>query len=236
MGITPVEIGLGIVWFVVFIVSTTFHEAAHGYAALKLGDTTAYSAGLVTLDPIPHMQRSPIGMILVPILSFLMSGWMIGWASTPYDPYWAQYNRRQAALMSLAGPAANLALVLLAGLLIRGGMLLGIFSLPEQVNWTHTAMATTPGVATAAAIVISILFSLNLILLVFNLLPLPPLDGSEVVSLFLDDHTAERYREFMAQPGVGLIGIIIAWNLMDFVLSPVFTVALSLLYPGVRYG
>jgi Zn-dependent protease len=228
------------VWFVVFIVSTTFHEAAHGYAALKLGDTTAYSAGLVTLDPIPHMQRSPIGMILVPILSFLLTsasgGWMIGWASTPYDPYWAQYNRRQAALMSLAGPAANLALVLLAALLIRGGMLLGVFALPERVNWTQTAMATTPGVATAAAIVISILFSLNLILLVFNLLPLPPLDGSEVVSLLLDDHTAQRYREFMAQPGIGLIGLIIAWNLMDYVLGPVYTVALSLLYPGVRYG
>ena len=230
------ELVLGITWYVALIVALTCHEAAHGFAALKLGDTTAYSAGLVTLDPIPHMQRSPTGMILVPILSFLMGGWMIGWASTPYDPYWAQYNRRQAALMSLAGPAANLALVLLAALLIRGGMLLGIFALPERVNWTQTAMATTPGVATAAAIVISILFSLNLILLVFNLLPLPPLDGSEVVSLLLDDHTAQRYREFMAQPGVGLIGLIVAWNLMGYVLDPVYTVALSLLYPGVRYG
>jgi len=224
------------VWFVVFIVSTTFHEAAHGYAALKFGDTTAYSAGLVTLNPIPHMQRSPIGMIVVPILSFLMGGWMIGWASTPYDPYWAQYNRKQAAMMSLAGPGANLALVILAALLIRGGMLLGVFALPEQVNWTHTVAATTPGVATAAAIVVSILFSLNLILLVFNLVPLPPLDGSEVVSLFLDDHTAERYREFMSQPGVGLIGLIVAWNVMDYLLGPVYTIALSLLYPGVRYG
>ncbi len=236
MGIAPVEIGLGLVWFVVFVVSTTFHEAAHGYVALKLGDTTAYSAGLVTLDPIPHMQRSPFGMILVPILSFLMGGWMIGWASTPYDPYWAQYNRKQAALMSLAGPAANLALVILAGLLIRGGMLLGVFVLPERVSWTHTAVAATPGVTTAAAIGVSILFSLNLILLVFNLLPVPPLDGSEVVSLFLDEHTAERYREFMAQPGVGIIGIIVAWNLMDFILGPIFTVALTLLYPGVHYG
>lgn len=236
MTLTPVAIGLGLVWFVVFVVSTTFHEAAHGYAALKFGDTTAYSAGLVTLDPIPHMQRSPIGMIVVPILSFLMGGWMIGWASTPYDPYWAQYRRKQAALMALAGPAANLTLVILAALLIRGGMLLGVFALPERVNWTQTAAATTPGVATAAAIVLSILFSLNLILLVFNLLPVPPLDGSEVVSLFLDDHTAERYREFMAQPGVSLIGLIVAWNVMDYVLGPVFTVALSLLYPGVRYG
>lgn len=232
------EIGLGLLWFVVFVVSTTFHEAAHGFAALKFGDTTAYEAGLVTLDPIPHMRRSPIGMIIVPILTFALSlphGWMIGWASTPYDPYWAHANRRQAALMALAGPAANLVLIIIAGLLIHLGMLLGIFAQPEGATWTHTTAATSPGVATGAAIVVSLLFSLNLILLIFNLLPLPPLDGSEVVGLFLSDTAAERYREFMAQPYAGIIGLIVAWNVMDYLLGPVHKVALNLLYPGAGY-
>jgi len=236
MTVTPMEIGLGLLWFVVFTVSVTFHEAAHGFAALKFGDTTAYAAGLVTLDPIPHMQRSPIGMIIVPILSFALGGWMIGWASTPYDPYWAHRNRRQAALMALAGPAANLVLILLAALLIRGGMLLGVFAEPERVTWTQTTVATAPGVATGAAILVSVLFSLNLILLVFNLLPVPPLDGSEVLSLFLSDSAAERYREFMAQPYASIIGLIVAWNVMDFLLRPVHTVALNLLYPGAGYS
>jgi len=232
------EIGLGLLWFVVFVVSTTFHEAAHGFAALRFGDRTAYDAGLVTLDPIPHMQRSTIGMVIVPILTFALSlphGWMIGWASTPYDPYWARANRRQAALMALAGPAANLILVIIAGLLIHLGMLLGIFTQPEAANWTHTTAATSPGIAAGAAIVVSLLFSLNLILLVFNLLPLPPLDGSEVVSLFLNDTTAERYREFMAQPYASLIGLIVAWNLMGYILGPVQILALKLLYPGAGY-
>lgn len=239
MGISPIEIGLGLLWFVVLVVSTTFHEAAHAFMALRFGDRTAYDAGLVTLDPIPHMQRSPFGMILVPILTYAMTvahgGWMIGWASTPYDPYWALHHRKQAALMSLAGPAANLILVLIAALLIRGGMLLGVFVEPETINWTHVAAPASSGVATGVAIVVSILFSLNLILLVFNLIPLPPLDGSEIISLFLSDSTAERYRELLAQPYTSLIGLVIAWNLMDYLIGPVQLVALNLLYPGAGY-
>jgi Zn-dependent protease len=235
------EIGLGLLWYVVFVVSTTFHEAAHGLAALKLGDTTARDAGLVTVDPVAHIQRSPFGMVVVPILSFLVSvrsgggGWMIGWASTPYDPYWAQRNRRRAALMALAGPAANFALVVVAGVLIRIGMLLGFFTAPETITLTQTTAAVSPGLATGAAVAVSVVFSLNLILLVFNLLPLPPLDGSGVVSLFLDDRTAQRYRELMAQPTAAMIGIVVAWNLMDVILGPIHTVALNLLYLGAAY-
>jgi len=233
------QLGLGLLWYVAFVISTTFHEAAHGFAALRFGDTTARDAGLVTLDPLPHIHRSPIGMIVIPVLSFLFSlphGWMIGWASTPYNPYWAYDNRRKAALMALAGPAANLLLVLLAGLVIHIGILLGVFAQPEAATWTQTTVALSPGIATGAAIAVSILFSLNLILLVFNLLPVPPLDGSEILSLFLSESTAQRYRDLMNQPTAGLIGLIVAWNLMDVILHPVYSAALNLLYPGARYG
>jgi Zn-dependent protease len=68
------EVALGLLWYVVFVVSTTFHEVAHGFAALKLGDTTARDAGLVTLDPVSHIQRSPFGVVVVPILSFVIGG------------------------------------------------------------------------------------------------------------------------------------------------------------------
>ena len=235
---SPQQLGLGLLWYAVFVISTTFHEAAHGLAALRFGDPTARDAGLVTVDPLPHIQRSPFGMLVVPILSFLISlpnGWMIGWASTPYDPRWAYYHRRSAALMALAGPMANLALILLAALLIRVGMLLGLFAQPEQITWTQTTIAQFSGLAEGAAIAVSILFSLNLILLVFNLLPLPPLDGSEVLSLFLSESTAQRYRDLMAQPVAQMVGLVVAWNLMDRILYPVFTVALGLLYPGSGY-
>jgi Zn-dependent protease len=233
---SPQQLGLGLLWYAVFVISTTFHEAAHGFAALRLGDPTARDAGLVTLDPLPHIQRSPFGMVVIPILSFLVGGWMVGWASTPYDPRWAYYHRRPAALMAVAGPAANLALILLAALLIRVGMLLGIFTQPEQVTWTRTTVAQSAGFAQGAAVAVSILFSLNLILLVFNLLPVPPLDGSEIITLFLGESTAQRYRDLMAQPTAQMIGLVLAWNLVGVVLNPVYATALNLLYPGSRYG
>jgi Zn-dependent protease len=230
------QLGLGLLWYIVFLVSTTFHEAAHGFVALRLGDPTARNAGLVTLDPVPHIRRSPIGMVLVPLVSFLLAGgWMIGWASTPYDPFWARANRRPAAGMALAGPAANLLLVLLAALAIRLGMLFGVFAAPQEVTWTQITAGQSSGPVGGVAIAVSILFSLNLILLIFNLLPLPPLDGAEVLALFLSDHTAERYREFMAQPVAGIIGLIVAWNVMDVILGPVQLLALTLLYPGTAY-
>ena len=234
----PQQLGLGLLWYAVFVVSTTFHEAAHGFAALRFGDPTARDAGLVTLDPLPHIQRSPFGMLIVPILSFILSlpnGWMIGWASTPYDPRWAYYNRRPAAFMALAGPAANLTLILVAAIVIRVGMLLGIFAQPEQITWTRTTIAQSSGLAEGVAIFASILFSLNLILLVFNLLPVPPLDGSEVLSLFLNESTAQRYRDLMAQPTAQMVGLVVAWNLMDVILNPVYATALNLLYPGSSY-
>ncbi len=141
------NLALATVWYAVFIVSLTFHEAAHAFAALKFGDPTAYYQGQVTLDPIPHIRRSPFGMVIVPIVSFILGGWMIGWASAPYDPYWADSNRRKAALMAMAGPAANLVLILLAALAIRAGMLMGYFHAPEQITFSRIT-AASPGPAT----------------------------------------------------------------------------------------
>jgi len=226
---------LGITWYVVLLAALTCHEAAHGFAALKLGDPTAYRQGQVTLDPIAHIKREPFGMVVMPILSFILAGWMIGWASAPYDPHWARQNRRRAALMALAGPLANLILVVIAGLAIRGGMLLGVFYAPESITFEQVTAAASPGFANSASVVVSILFSLNLILFVFNLIPLPPLDGSEVLSLFLSDRAAERYAALLRQSGFRVIGLIVAWQLLDVVLDPVHTLSLNILYPGAGY-
>jgi Zn-dependent protease len=231
----PPELGLGMLWYVVFVVSITFHEAAHGLAALKFGDTTARDFGLVTLDPVAHIRRSPFGMVIVPVVSFLIGGWMFGWASTPYDRYWAQRHGKKATLMALAGPAANLALILVAAGIIRGGMFLGVFTEPEVAISSQITAAVSPGMANGAAILVSIILSLNLILLVFNLLPVPPLDGSEVLPLFVKAGTAQRYREIMAEPSYQIIGLVVAWNLMDFIVGPAQTVVLNLLYPGAGY-
>ena len=97
------DAALGLAWYLVFLFSTTAHEAAHTLAAKIGGDSTAADGGQLTLDPIPHMQREPLGMLLVPALSMMFSGFMVGWASAPYDPRWAYNYPRRAAWMAL-GP------------------------------------------------------------------------------------------------------------------------------------
>lgn len=226
---------MGITWYVALLVALTCHEAAHGFVALKLGDPTAFRQGQVTLDPVAHIKREPFGTVVMPILSFILAGWMIGWASSPYDPYWARHNRRSAALMALAGPVANLILVILAGLAIRAGMLFGIFHAPESITFEQVTSASSPGFANSASVALSIVFSLNLILFVFNLIPLPPLDGSEVLSPLLSERAAERYAQLMQQPGIRIIGLVVAWRLLDVVLNPLHLLALNILYPGAGY-
>lgn len=228
------NLALGMAWYVVFVFSVTFHEAAHSFVALKFGDPTAYYHGQVTLDPIPHIRRSPFGMVIVPIISFIFGGWMIGWASAPYDPYWEDRNRRKAALMALAGPVANFGLIILAALAIRAGMLLGYFYAPDQITFNRIT-AAEPGIANSISILLSILFSLNLVLLVFNLIPLPPLDGSSILTFFLSDHAARRYNAAIQEPSYRIIGLIVAWNLLDFILGPVHIIAINILYPGADY-
>ena len=223
----------GIAWYVIFLVSLTFHEAAHGYAALKLGDTTASSLGLATLDPLPHIRREPSGTIFIPLLSFIFFGWMIGWASTPYNPYWAKSNRKKSALMALAGPGANLLLFLLAVIIIRTGLKFGFFQLPEQITFTQITTASSAGLANSLAVLVSILFSLNLILFVFNLIPLPPFDGSGVLFFFLGQGRAEKYERLIQQPHYRIIGLIIAWNLLGIILGPARRLAINLIYAGI---
>ena len=228
---------LGLTWFVVFLFSTTLHEAAHAFAAYRLGDPTAYHGGQVSLDPLPHVRREPVGMVIVPLISFLLSkgGWMMGWASAPYDPRWAHDYPRRAAWMALAGPLANLGLVLLAGIAIRIGMALGFFYAPNSITFTAVTAASVPGLAGSLVTPLSILFSLNLLLFVFNLLPVPPLDGSAVLAMFMSEETARRYQAFLRQPMFSFLGLVVAWNLFDPIFSPVHTLALNLLYPGVGY-
>jgi len=228
---------LGVTWYVVFLLSTTCHEAAHALAAKLGGDLTAFHGGQVSLDPIPHMRREPFGMVLFPILSYLIGGWMMGWASAPYDPLWAQRHPRRAAWMSLAGPGANFTLTILAALLIHVGIWIGLFEAPDSANFTTLAAALKPGAAEGAAKLLSIMFSLNLLLGVFNLLPVPPLDGFGAVPLLLSENAAQRFQEMgNRMRGFSMFGMLIAWKVFDPLFDPIFTLALRALYPGYGYG
>src|SRR5688572_22262351 len=128
------NIAIGFLWFVAFLFSTTVHEAMHAFVAWKGGDPTAYHGGQVSLSPVPHVRREPIGMVVVPLLTALTQGWALGWASTPYDPYWAARHPKRAALMSAAGPAGNLAIALLAFAIIKVGLTSGWFVPPDTAS------------------------------------------------------------------------------------------------------
>lgn len=237
MEITSEFLISGFAWYVVLLFSTTCHEAAHALAAKLGGDLTAFHGGQVSLDPIPHVRREPFGMVVVPLLSYIFGGWMMGWASAPYDPLWAQRHPRRAAWMSLAGPCANFALTLVAAVLIHTGLSIGVFDYPDSINFTHIVHGVTPGIATGAASVLSILFSLNLLLGFFNLLPLPPLDGFGAVGLLLSEDAAGRFQAFGQQMrSFSMIGLLVAWRVFDPIFDSIFSLSLKALYPTQGYG
>ena len=134
-----------IVWYVVFVISVTVHEAAHATVAYLGGDPTAYKGGQVSLNPVPHMRREPIGMLVVPLLTAISNGWPIGWASAPYDPRWEQQHPRRAAWMAAAGPGANLALALLALIGLKIGLATGAFYAPDSVGMAQLVAAGSLG-------------------------------------------------------------------------------------------
>jgi len=221
----------GILWYVVFLFSTTTHEAAHAWAAQRGGDSTAYLGGQVSLDPLPHIRREPFGMVIMPILSYLRSfGWMIGWASTPYNLAWALRHPSRAAWMALAGPAANLTIAILAGLLIRVGMTAGWLEPSTGAYWEFHALVTGDGALGGVAMILSLLFSLNVVLFFFNLIPIPPLDGSGVIGLLLPEDLSRRLQMAFLQPGVGIAGMLIAFFFGWRLISPAVWWSVGLLF------
>ncbi len=230
------QLYIGILWYAVFLISTVAHEAAHSLAAHKLGDSTAHKLGLMTLDPIVHIKRSPFGMVVIPIVSFLCSGWMIGWASVPVDRYWSHQNKKKSALVSLAGPLANITLVIIAMAIMRIALSMNIFQSPQFISFDQV-VAAPKGLANGFSLLISIVFSLNLILAMFNLLPLPPLDGHPLPYLFLNKISAIKYETFFANQNFAIIGMIIAWNFFSYIFAPIHLFVINILYTSItHYG
>lgn len=230
------DLATGLLWYFIFVYSTVFHEAAHAWSAMRLGDDTAYRGGQVSLDPTPHIRREPFGLILVPILSFILNKgtWMMGWASAPYNPEWALRYPRRSAWMAMAGPAANLIIVIVSGILIRLGVESGIFNAPTSFSFAHVVDAASPNKGTELlALGLGIAFSLNLLLAIFNLLPVPPLDGSAIPLLFLKGAAAENYQRILWQPAMQFIGIILVFRGVGWLVMPVLTWAVNLMYSGI---
>lgn len=226
-----------LVFYVVFLLSVTLHEAAHAWAALRGGDPTAYAGGQVSLDPRPHIRREPFGMVLLPLLTVATTGWPLGFASAPYDPHWAARHPRRAAWMSLAGPGANLLLVGLALAALRIGLEAGVFAAPASVRFGHVVEAAPVGLWPALAFLLGVLLSMNLVLGALNLIPLPPLDGSGALPLLLSERAALRYQTFLwSQPMLGWIGILAAWWIFREIFPGLFLLFVNALHADAHYG
>lgn len=223
------------VWFVATLLSLTLHEAAHALVARWGGDHTASEQ--VTLDPTPHIRREPIGMIVVPLLSFVLNGggWMIGWASAPYDPRWAARHPKKAALMAAAGPVGNFLLAAIGAAAIHAGIAWAGWSASPSPTLGEVVVGAG-GQATALTTFVSVLFSVNVLLGLFNLLPVPPLDGYGVVPLFLNARWTEKWFGLFGDRGASMIGLLVAWVLFGRLAFPAFVIALNLLYPGHHYS
>lgn len=162
----------------ILILSVVIHEVSHGYVAQMLGDPTARLAGRLTLNPIKHID--PLGSIIVPVFLFLTnSSFLIGWAKpVPYNPYNLKKGKYSEALVAASGPLVNLLIALIFGLLIRFGIMYSFLS----VSFIEIA---------------SFVVLINILLAIFNLLPIPPLDGSKVLKAFLPYQMAYNYDKFL---------------------------------------
>jgi Zn-dependent protease len=180
--------------FAVLIFSLTVHEAAHAWSASRLGDDTARRLGRVSLNPMVHVD--PIGTLLLPLVAIIGNLPIIGWAKpTPVNPRNLRHPRRDYVLVTAAGPASNLVIAVLAALVLH------VIPLPDpSVDGRDVA---SPLVAMAIQLV-----DINLLLAVFNMIPVPPLDGGRVLSGLLPPRLAFRYNQ------VGRYGFIIIYALM----------------------
>jgi Zn-dependent protease len=183
---------------VVLILAFSVHECAHAWTAWRLGDPTARMLGRVTLNPLKHLD--PIGSIVFPLISLVYGGFLIGWAKpTPVTGRNFKNYRRDDILVTLAGPASNLLSATIALILL----IVIKHILPSGEISIATAMAIAmhaPGVVTEGlpalfpiALFLYFVISINLLLFVFNLIPLPPLDGSHILRHFLPYKAAQLY-------------------------------------------
>lgn len=206
------EIGSILVAVAILLISVVLHEVAHGYAANFLGDPTARLAGRLTLNPIKHID--PFGSVLLPALMVvLQSPFLFGYAKpVPYNPYNLR-GKYAEAFVAAAGALTNFGLAIALGLLIR------LFSGALSPTFLE---------------VIGFAVYINLMLGLFNLIPLPPLDGAKVLGGVLPSNLAYKYREFenrMAAlgPGIGFALVLLVFYLF----APIFSAALGSLFGGI---
>ncbi len=204
--VLPIAIQIGIVLFCI-----TIHEVSHGQAARILGDPTAESQGRLSLNPLRHID--PFGTVILPLLLAISGVPPFGYAKpVPVNPRYFRDHKMGMFLTGLAGPASNLVAAAAGGLAVR---LLGI----------SVAAVGLQGLGASAAAYVLVLFvEINVVLAIFNMLPIPPMDGSRVLPLFLSDKGMYYYRQFERYGILIVFLIILVPSINRLVFGAIFAV------------
>lgn len=201
------------VWALPVLFAITVHEVAHGWVARRLGDPTAMMLGRLTLNPLKHID--PVGTVLVPLLMLMFSPFIFGWAK-PVPVTWGnlKHPKRDMALVAVAGPLSNLLMALFWVVVLRIGI-----GINTEVPWLGTYLFY----AGQAGILI------NLVLMVLNLLPLPPLDGGRVLSGLLPGRWSWQL-DRLEPYGILIVLLLLVSGVLGGILGPVIDGLQSLLY------
>lgn len=182
----------------VLIFSVMVHEISHGAVALRLGDPTAKNAGRLTLNPLKHLD--PFGSLFLPLMMFFLGGPIFGWAKpVPYNPLRLKNPKIGAGLIGAAGPLSNLLLAGVFGLLLRG-----------------IALYASGGMGETLYLFLQMIILINIALAVFNLIPVPPLDGASILFVFLPE-SQYKLRAFLSRYGFYIIILIIVFDGIRFI-------------------
>jgi Zn-dependent protease len=217
---TPEHIALGLTTYVVLLFSLSVHESAHAWMAWKLGDDTAMRLGRVSLNPIVHID--PIGTLLFPLIQIFTSVPLLGWAKpTPYNP--ANFRRDVTmrtghVLVAAAGPVSNFLLALLFTGVLVVLMRSGLVQSRDSFLLNFLLNLAMLGI------------ELNVLLAVFNLIPIPPLDGSKVASFGLRGDLGEKYDRVVGPYGFVILMLLLMSGALGYIVRPIERLILTVLH------
>lgn len=224
MGIDSNSIAQFILYMVALVFSLSVHESAHAWMSNRFGDDLARLQGRISLNPVSHVD--PIGTLLFPAISFFTGAPLIGWARpTPVNPLKWRNKRVANFWVSAAGAISNFIIAIIAGLMIRGLYSSGV------VDDNLALASTNSTIATGAVELVVVFFILNVALGVFNLLPIPPLDGSKVLASILPD-TFEPAIEALERFGFILLFVAVFTGVLGVVFRIVMPIAWAIVFIG----
>jgi Zn-dependent protease len=196
--------------YIIIVLSAVFHEYLHGWAANALGDPTAKYAGRLTLNPLKHLD--PLGTVIIPLFLLFFVGGFIGWAKpVPYNPFNLRDQKWGSSKVAIAGPGANFLIALTIGLFIHFFPLSGILYI--ALTW---------------------IVYINIFLALFNLIPIPPLDGSKIL---MDLFPRSSALQFLNNSFLGIfLAILIAITFLPYLASIIYFLFVGSSFPGLIFG